>query len=106
MRSGGWYSTLICTGPEGVFISEAMVKTREERCLLKAAATCSLQASSATAGAAARAAIAQITAQRCIDILPLVTPLGFVRPSAPSAYCASGSFAMSYAANFPTRATL
>ena len=78
MRSGGWYSTLICTGPEGVFISEAMVKAREERCLLKAAATCSLQVSSATAGPASQGRDrANNSATMHQLFLPFVTPLGF-----------------------------
>ena len=106
MRSGGWYSTLICTGPEGVFSSEDMVKTREDRCLLKAVATCSLQASSATAGAAAKAAIAQITAQRCIEFLPLVAPLG--PNSAVGAACllCLGNFCHDLRPNLPDGATL
>jgi hypothetical protein len=71
-----------------------MVKTREVRCLLKAAATACLQASSAHAGAAAKAVIAHKTAQCRINSSQSL-PLGQNRPSAPLAYCAAGIFATS-----------
>jgi hypothetical protein len=83
-----------------------MMKAPDVRCLLKAVATASRQASSATAGPASKPAIAQITAQRCIKILPIVAPLSRKLAAGAASYCAPGTFATHYVPFFPAGATL